>query len=61
MDAARGAMGQGWPFTAGLWSDDDVREPAAQRRAVCKGQAFLVTFVATDKSNPPVRGGTQAT
>jgi len=29
MDAARAAMGQGWPFAAGPWSNDGVREPAA--------------------------------
>ena len=27
MDAARAAMGQGWPFAAGLWSSDGAREP----------------------------------
>lgn len=26
MDAARAAMGQGWPFAAGPRSDDGVRE-----------------------------------
>ena len=26
MDAARAAMGQGWPFAAGLWSNDGARE-----------------------------------
>jgi len=29
MDAARAAMGQGWPFAAGLWSNDGAREPDA--------------------------------
>ena len=27
MDAARVAMGQGWPFAAGPWSNDGAREP----------------------------------
>ena len=27
MDAARAAMGQGWPFAAGPWNDDETREP----------------------------------
>ena len=27
MDAARAAMGQGWPFAAGPWSNDGAREP----------------------------------
>jgi hypothetical protein len=26
MDAARAAMGQGWPFAAGPWSNDGMRE-----------------------------------
>ncbi len=26
MDAARAAMGQGWPFAAGPWSKDGMRE-----------------------------------
>jgi len=26
MDAARAAMGQGWPFAAGLWNSDEARE-----------------------------------
>ena len=26
-DAKRGAMGQGWPFAAGPWSNDGAREP----------------------------------
>src|SRR5690606_35830752 len=26
MDAARATMGQGWPFDAGPWSNDGVRE-----------------------------------
>ncbi|KQO41039.1 hypothetical protein ASF15_21265 [Pseudomonas sp. Leaf83] len=27
MDAARAAMGQGWPFAACPWNDDGAREP----------------------------------
>ena len=27
MDAARAAMGQGWPFAACPWSNDGKREP----------------------------------
>ena len=26
MDAARAAMGQGWPFTAGPWNNDGAKE-----------------------------------
>lgn len=46
-------MGQGWPFAACLWNGDGANEPGAQGRMA--GQAFLVTFVATDKSDPPSR------
>ena len=31
MDAARAAMGQGWPFAACPWSNDGVREPRRRR------------------------------
>ena len=53
MDAARVAMGQGWPFAAGLWSNDEVKEVGRRSRETrMQGQAVLVTFVATDKSDP---------
>jgi len=42
MDAARAAMGQGWPFAAGPWNDDGVREPTKSGRM--QGQALLLTF-----------------
>jgi hypothetical protein len=32
MDAARAAMGQGWPFAAGLLSNDEAREPTKSGR-----------------------------
>ena len=31
MDAARAAMGQGWPFAACPWSNDGMREPRRRR------------------------------
>ena len=53
MDAARVAMGQGWPFAAGLWSNDEVKEVGRRSRETrMQGQAVLVTFE-QDKSNPP--------
>src|SRR5690606_8640970 len=30
MDAARGAMGQGWPFATGPWKSDGMKEPRAR-------------------------------
>ena len=59
MDVARAAMGQGWPFAAGPWSNDGVNEPC-RRQGRMSGQAFLVTFAATGKSDSPVRGETKA-
>ena len=58
MDVARAAMGQGWPFAAGPWSNDGVNEPCS-RQGRMSGQAFLVTFSATGKSDSPVRGETK--
>ena len=55
MDAARAAMGQGWPFAACLWNGDGANEPGAKRRAGCRGKAFLVTFSASGKSDSPSR------
>ena len=43
MDAARAAMGQGWPFAAGPWSNDGVREPR-RRRGRMSGASVLPTF-----------------
>ena len=31
MDAARAAMGQGWPFAAGPWNVTGAREPRRSR------------------------------
>ncbi len=53
-DAARVAMGQGWPFAACPRCDDGVR--AVERSETrMQGLAFLVTFAAISKSNPPSR------
>jgi len=43
MDAARGALGQGWPFAAGPWNVTRAREPRRSRGRM-QGQAFLVPF-----------------
>jgi len=54
MDAARAAMGQGWPFAAGPWNVTGAREPRRSRGRM-QGQAFLLTFLATEKSESPSR------
>ncbi len=54
MDAARAAMGQRWPFAAGPWSVTKAREPRRSRGRM-QGQAFLLTFFATEKSESPSR------
>ncbi|GEM_PF-2619755 len=54
MDAARAAMGQGWPFAAGPWNVTGAREPRRSRGRM-QGQAFLVTFSASGKSDSPSR------
>ena len=54
MDAARAAMGQGWPFAAGPWNVTGTREPRRSRGRM-EGQAFLLTFFATEKSESPSR------
>ncbi len=54
MDAARAAMGHGWPFAAGPWSVTGVREPRRSRGRM-EGQAFLLTFFAFEKSESPCK------
>ena len=52
MDAARAAMGHGWPFAAGLWNGDGVSEPRRSRGRMI-GRRVLVTFAL--KSDSPDR------
>jgi len=52
MDAARAALGQGWPVAAGPWNVTGAREPRRSRGRM-QGQAFLLTFLATEKSEAP--------
>jgi len=59
MDAARAAMGQGWPFAAGPWNVTGAREPRRSRGRM-QGQDFLVPLggaghPATAKRNSPSR------
>ncbi len=59
MDAARAAMGQGWPFAADPWNVTGAREPRRSRGRM-QGQDFLVPFGgpairATAKRNSPSR------
>ena len=50
MDAGRAAMGQGWPVAAGPRSRTGAREPERSEGRT-PGQAFLVTFSASGKSD----------
>ncbi len=54
MDAARAAMGQGWPYAAGPWNVTGAREPRRSRGRM-QGQDFLVPFGATAKRDSPSR------
>jgi hypothetical protein len=58
MDVARAAMGQGWPFAAGPWSNDSVHEPC-RRQGRMSGLDLLVPFGAIAKRDSPVRGETK--
>ncbi len=54
MDAARAALGHGWPVAAGPWNVTGAREPRRSRGRM-QGQAFLLTFSAFEKSESPSR------
>jgi len=49
MDAARAALGHGWPVAAGPWNVTGAREVERSETRM-QGQAFLLTFLATEKS-----------
>jgi hypothetical protein len=51
MDVARAAMGQGWPFAAGLWNEDGVSEPSRSEGRMI-GRTVLVTFAKTKVTRP---------
>ena len=53
MDAARAAMGQGWPFAACPWNGDGANEPGAKRRAGCRGKRFWLLFPRLEKVTRP--------
>src|SRR5690606_19564437 len=53
-DAARVVKGQGWPLYDDPRSGDGANEPRRSRGRM-QGQAFLVTFFATEKSDSPSR------
>ncbi len=59
MDAARAALGHGWPVAAGPWNVTGAREPRRSRGRM-QGQDFLLTFEgpairAFEKSEAPSR------
>ena len=58
MDAARAPMGQGWPFGAGPWSNDGVREPR-RRRGRMSGASPFGSFWGDCQKEPAQQGGTE--
>ncbi len=54
MDAAIGVKGHGWPLYAGPRNVDEMREVSRSETRM-QGQAFLLTFFATEKSESPSR------
>ncbi len=54
MDSARGVKGHGWPLYAGPRNVDEMREVSRSETRM-QGQAFLLTFFATEKSESPSR------
>ena len=54
MDAARAALGHGWPVAAGPWNVTGAREVERSETRM-QGQAFLLTFSAPGKSESPSR------
>ena len=54
MDAARAVKGHGWPLRGGPRSSDGTREVERSETRM-QGQAFLLTFFATEKSESPSR------
>ena len=54
MDAARAVKGHGWPLHAGPRNVDEMREVSRSETRM-QGQAFLLTFFVTEKSESPSR------
>jgi hypothetical protein len=54
MDAEKAPPGHGWPIGADLWSSTGAREVEHSETRML-GQAFLLTFAATGKSETPSR------
>lgn len=54
MDAARGVKGHGWALYAGPRNEDGMREVERSETRM-QGQAFLLTFLAFEKSEAPSR------
>ena len=59
MDVARATMGQGWPFVAGPWRGDGMREPRRSRgRMAGCPSLWLLSLGQARESDSPVRGET---
>jgi hypothetical protein len=57
MDAARAAMGQGWPFAAGPWSNDGTKEPRRRRGRMSGVLSLWLLSLCTSKEKVTRRVG----
>ena len=54
MDAARGTMGQGWPFVTCPWSADGVNEPQVRSAWGRMSGAFLLGYFFLPPGGDPI-------
>ena len=57
MDAARAAMGQGWPFAAGPWSNDGTKEVSRSETRMSGVLSLWLLSLCTSKEKVTRREG----
>ena len=57
MDAARGAMGQGWPFATCPWGNDGTKEPRRRRGRMSGVLSLWLLSLCTSKEKVTRREG----
>ena len=57
MDAAKDAMGQGWPFAACPWSNDGAKEPRRRRGRMSGVLSLWLLSLCTSKEKVTRRKG----
>ena len=57
MDAARGAMGQGWPFARRPWNSDGAREPRHRRGRMSGALSLWLLSLCANKEKVTRREG----